>query len=366
MSDTPIKPSTTTKPSTVHLVGAIGLDTVTETFATVGKILGNRLKRVPDGEPGGRRMWIAWQFPLLRANPFLKAVSPPPGASAINFPFMALADGVTAEQLRFSELGYAREAYASYADFKAAKSAGKLPSHVRFQVTLPTPYAVVSAFCLRSDQAAIEPAYEKAMMREVAMICSSIPHDELAIQWDVCSEMIIWDGRLERIKNAFKDPQTEILSRMKRISSAVPSDVELGFHLCYGDVDGQHFIEPHDSAKLVEFANALVRVIERPVAYIHMPVPIARSDEAYFEPLSALSLPQGTELYLGCVHAADGVEGAQRRIRSAQKFAPTFGIATECGMGRCKTPEVVAQLLSIHAGATTEAAPEREGARRAL
>jgi methionine synthase II (cobalamin-independent) len=365
MPDAPSKPNTPTKPSTVHLVGAIGLDTVTETFATVGRILGNRLKRVPDGEPGGRRMWIAWQFPLLRANPFLKAVSPTPGASAINFPFMALADGVTADQLRFCELGYAREAYASYADFKAAKNAGRLPSHVRFQVTLPTPYAVVSAFCLRSDQAAIEPAYEKAMMREVAMICSSIPHDELAIQWDVCPEMIVWDGRLERIKNAFVDPQTEILSRMKRISSAVPPDVELGFHLCYGDVDGQHFIEPHDSAKLVEFANALVRVIDRPIAYIHMPVPIARSDEAYFEPLSALRLPQGTELYLGCVHAADGVEGAQRRIQAAQKFAPKFGIATECGMGRCKTPEVVTQLLSIHAGATNEGTPEREGARRA-
>jgi methionine synthase II (cobalamin-independent) len=357
-------PDTPAKPDTVHLVGAIGLDTVTETFATVGRILGNRLKRVPDGEPGGRRMWIAWQFPLLRANPFLKAVAPPAGGSAINFPFMALADGVTAEQLRFCELGYAREAYASYADFKAAKSAGKLPAHVRFQVTLPTPYAVISAFCLRSDQAAIEPAYEKAMMREVAMICAATPHDELTIQWDVCPEMIVWDGRLERIKNAFQDPQAEILSRMKRISMAVPADIELGFHLCYGDVDGQHFIEPHDSAKLVEFANGLARTVGRPIAYIHMPVPIGRTDEAYFEPLSGLKLSPGTELYLGCVHAADGVEGAQRRIRAAQKFAPKFGIATECGMGRCKTPQVVTQLLEIHAGATAEGTAARDGARR--
>jgi methionine synthase II (cobalamin-independent) len=357
-------PDTSTKPSSVHLVGAIGLDTVPETFATVGKILGNRLKRVPDGEPGGRRMWIAWQFPLLRANPFLKAVSPPAGASAINFPYMALADGVKAEQLRFSELGYSREAYASYADFKAAKRAGELPAHVRFQVTLPTPYAVVSAFCQRSDHAAIEPAYERAMMREVATICATIPHDELTIQWDVCPEMIVWDGRLERIKNLFADPQAEILSRMKRISMAVPADVELGFHLCYGDVDGKHFIEPHDSAKLVEFANALARTISRPIAYIHMPVPIGRADEAYFEPLAGLKLAPGTELYLGCVHAADGVEGTQRRIQAARKFAPTFGIGTECGMGRCKTPEVVAQLLDIHAGATVESAPSQGSAGR--
>ena len=298
-------------------------------------------------------MWIAWQFPLLRANPFLRAVPPAPGASAINLPFMALADGVTADQLRFCELGYAREAYASYADFKAAKRAAELPAHVRFQVTLPTPYAVVSAFCLRSDQAAIEPAYEKAMMREVATICAQIPHEDLTIQWDVCPEMIVWDGRLERIKNAFADdPQGQILSRMQRLGMAVPPDVELGFHLCYGDVDGAHFIEPLDSAKLVEFANALVHTIRRPIAYIHMPVPIARTDDAYFQPLSGLDLPPGTELYLGCVHAADGVEGTRRRIRAAQKFAAKFGIATECGMGRCKTPDVVARLLEIHAGAT--------------
>jgi methionine synthase II (cobalamin-independent) len=349
-----------TPPASVHLVGAIGLDTVPETFETVGRILGKRLKRVPDGEPGGRRMWIAWQFPLLRANPFLKAVAPAPGASVINFPLMALADDLKPEQLRFSELGYSREAYASYADFKSAKSVGKLPADVRFQVSLPTPYAVVSAFCVRANHAVIEPAYEKAMMREVATICAAIPHDELTIQWDVCPEMIVWDGRLERVKDAFEDPQTEILSRMKRLSMAVPLDVELGFHLCYGDVDAKHFIEPLDSGKLVEFANALVRSVGRPITYIHMPVPIDRTDEAFFQPLANLKLASGTELYLGCVHAADGVDGARRRIDAARKFVAEFGVATECGMGRCKTPEVVGQLLQIHAGCTIEGGQTRQ------
>ncbi len=52
----------------VHLVGSIGLDTVEEVFATCGSLLGPYLKRMPDGEPGGRRLWISWQFPVLR-NP---------------------------------------------------------------------------------------------------------------------------------------------------------------------------------------------------------------------------------------------------------------------------------------------------------
>jgi hypothetical protein len=61
-----------TIPDKVHLVGSIGLDTVEEVYRAVGKLLGRRIRRVPDGEPGGRRLWISWQYPLLRANPFLK------------------------------------------------------------------------------------------------------------------------------------------------------------------------------------------------------------------------------------------------------------------------------------------------------
>ncbi|HUN74912.1 MAG TPA: hypothetical protein VMU40_10390 [Steroidobacteraceae bacterium] len=343
-------------PRHVHLVGAIGLDTVSETFATVGRILGNRLVRVPDGEPGGRRMWIAWQFPLLRANPYLQAVPPAPGASVINFPLMRLADGVDPRELTFCELGYAREARASYLDFKAAQSAGQIPSHARFQVSLPTPYAVVSAFCARDEhQPAIERAYERAMAREVEMLCAQIPHRALAIQWDVCPEMLVWDGRLPRMANLFADPHAEMLARLERVCNYVPPDVELGFHLCYGDVDGRHFIEPQDAARMVELANALTRALSRPIAYFHMPVPMERADAEYFRPLAGLKLGPGTELYLGCVHAADGVEGTRRRIAAARAFAPDFGIATECGMGRCKTPEVVARLLEIHAGAAAPA-----------
>ena len=60
-------------PSKVHLVGSIALNSVDEVFETAGSILGRRLRRIPDGEPGGRRLWISWQYPLLRSLPFLKA-----------------------------------------------------------------------------------------------------------------------------------------------------------------------------------------------------------------------------------------------------------------------------------------------------
>lgn len=334
----------------VHLVGSIGLDTVDDVFKTCGHLLGDRLQRIPDGEPGGRRLWCSWQIPVLRANPFFKVAEPGRGPV---FGTLTLADGVRPEDIRFGELGYAREARASYEDFKAAKARGDLPGNVRFQVSLPTPYAVVFGQFTPETLPMAEAAYQAAMIREVARICEAIPHADLCIQWDVCFEMVIWDG-----SNPFwswplpGDAKSEILRRLAAVSAAVPDDVELGFHLCYGDLDAQHFFNPADAGPMVGIANAISAEVERPIAYIHMPVPVDRSDDDFFRPFKDLELHPETELFLGIVHAADGVEGVERRRAAAQRFVQRFGIATECGMARARTPDIVERLLRIHAEST--------------
>ncbi|PWU09547.1 MAG: hypothetical protein C5B51_06055 [Terriglobia bacterium] len=339
-------------PTKVHLVGSVALDSVEEVFRTAGTLLGRRLERIPDGEPGGRRLWISWQYPLLRSLPFLKADATQPNQTSGFLP-LQLAEGVAPGEIRFPELGYAREARASYLDFLAARQSGYLASGTRFQVSLPTPFAVINPFCAPKDAPVIERAYESAMLREVETICRTIPHQDLCIQWDICIEMVMWDGRWQFMRNPFDDLRSEIGARMKRIAAAVPQDVELGFHLCYGDWEARHFVEPEDAGKLAEFANLLTEVVGRPIAYIHMPVPANRSDEEYFQPLRKLALAPGTELFLGLVHS-DGVEATRQRIEAAAKYVPAFGIATECGMARCRTPELVRTLLQIHAAASAE------------
>src|SRR5690606_24164436 len=126
MTETRIKP-----PCCVHLVGSIGLDTVDDVFRATGEMLGPYLRRVPDGEVGGRKLWISWQYPLLRASTFLRP--DPSGAvrPTNRFQLLTLAEGVEAVDVRFGELGYAREARASYQDFVAARAAGVLPKNVR-------------------------------------------------------------------------------------------------------------------------------------------------------------------------------------------------------------------------------------------
>jgi hypothetical protein len=332
----------------VHLVGSIGLDTVDEVFRTLGELLGPHLRRVPDGEVGGRRLWISWQYPLLRASVFLR----PDPSGAIRptnrFPLLTLAEGVVPSDVRFGELGYAREARASYLDFVAARDNGTLPKGIRFQVCLPTPFAVVSSVVVPAVLPAVEAAYERAMIAEVAALCRHIPHGDLAIQWDVCNEMVVWDGQASDAVPA-DVPREKLIARMQHLCAAVPDDVELGLHLCYGDFGAKHFVEPKDAAKMVEFANALTQSIPHKLAYIHMPVPIERNDDMFHRPFRDLELGEGTELFLGLVHAKDGVEGTRARLAAARRHAPKFGIATECGMARARSEDTVRALLRIHA-----------------
>jgi hypothetical protein len=333
----------------VHLVGSIGLDSVEEVFATVGKLLGPRLKRIPDGEPGPRRLWVSFQYPLLRSSPYLRPDPSGEVRPTNKFPKLCLAEGVKAEEVTFGELGYAREAKGSYLDFRAARERGEIPRGVRFQVCLPTPMGVIYAFCTARDVLAIDAAYEKAMIREVGRICAAIPHRDLCIQWDFCHEMIILDGQPQDQFPLLEASREDIMARMRRLCAAVPPDVELGVHLCYGDFAAKHFNEPKDMGPMVMVANAMAKAVARPIDYIHMPVPIARSDDAYFAPLRELQF--ANEVYLGVVHAADGVEGTKKRMATAARFAPKFGIACECGIARARMPELVRRILEIHAAA---------------
>jgi methionine synthase II (cobalamin-independent) len=352
------------RPQHIHLVGSVGLEGPEAVFRTARRLLGPCLLRVPDGEPGGRRLWTSWQYPLLRSYGFLRA--DPSGAvrPTTKFPLLCLAEGATAKDVSFGELGYAREARASYEDFLAARRRGDLPKATRFQVCLPTPVAVIHTFCTKDDIAVIEPAYEAAMLREVKAICRAIPHRDLCIQWDVCNEMVYWDGQPVEATLVHAKGREELVPRIARLCAAIPADVELGIHLCYGDFGARHFVEPQDASKMVEFANAIAAAVKHKLAYIHMPVPARHKDDAFYRPLAGLKLKRGTELFLGLVHGSDGVKGTRERIRIAHRFVDEFGIATECGMARARTPAVVKRLLEIHAACAAPANQRGKRARR--
>src|SRR3954451_11912687 len=324
-------------PVGVHLVGSVPLGSAEEVFRTVAGAIGDRLRRLPDGETGARSDWIVWQYPLFSSRPQFE-MGPPGESSYRALPQLRLRSGVDTSGLAFEELGYASAAIASYDTFARLKREGAIPGGCRFLVSLPTPLAPVSAFVALEDQAELEPVYEAQMQAEVERILAAIPADQLAIQWDARYEFAMLEGAIEVW---FDDVQAGIVERLLRLGSLVPAGVELGYHLCYGDDESGHFAEPEDAAKLVGVANALAAP-----DWIHLPVPAEREDDRYFAPLGDLRLPASTELYLGLIHAGDA-DGSRRRIAAAREHVQGFGIATECGWGRGGAA-AVAGLLELH------------------
>lgn len=331
----------------ILLIGSVGLEDAETVFRTLARTVGSAAPRYPDGETGERYYWVIWQGKVFESHPdfeFVESRAPlNPGSKAPKQ--FRLRDGVDAMDIQFPPVGYAEEALASYKIFKRLKDEGTVPADVRFQVSLPTPVAVISTFVMREERVAIEPAYHRAIEREVDTIVASIPNDELAIQWDICHEVVAQDGGFPL---HYDDVLENTTSRVCPLIDRIPTPVQVGIHLCYGDPGHKHIIEPEDLSTSVAFANAISGGVQRSIEWIHMPIPRARSDKQYFEPLSNLALQPNTELYLGLVHFTDGVEGARARIATAQKFTDHFGIATECGFGR-RDPATIPDLLTLHA-----------------
>jgi hypothetical protein len=331
----------------ILLVGSLALPGPEAVFRTVSDFLGDRVSRIPDGETGDRSQWIRWQIFAFRDNPFFE-VDPHLKGGDYQTDFYVLRPGLAAKDVTFRSLGYAENATASYATFARLKHDGVVPLSCRFQVSLPTPYNVLDRHVSPQDRLNVEGAYERQMLAEIDAMLAAIPGEDLAIQWDAAHEIQNLEGAREGWFENLDQEEVGVLERLVRIGNHLPESVELGYHLCYGDFQHQHIIQPKDTGLMVRVANRLSRQIGRSIQWIHMPVPRDRSDDAYFVPLKDLRLRPETTLYLGLVHYMDGVAGTQKRMAAAKKVVDNFGIATECGLGR-RHPETLLQLLRIHA-----------------
>jgi hypothetical protein len=338
----------------VHLIGSVPMASPDEVFESVSAALGQRLRRIPDGETGSRIDWITWLEPVFSENPAFEISDE---LFRVHEQSTArrryrLRPGVSVADVRFGNLFYADHARESYAVFRRLRDAGKIPPGMRFQVDLVPAHSVIWLFVAEELQAAVDPLYNDAVCREIDKLAAAIPAQDLAIQFDVASAVF---ARLERAQaSPYGRTKDEMLARfadiLARLGNHVPAGIELLYHFCYGDSNHRHVVEPTDMGDMVELANRLAQRVTRPIQLVHMPVPRGRADDAYFAPLARLALRPGTELCLGLVHHTDGIEGTKRRMATATRFVKDYSIGTECGFGRRK-PETIPELLRIHAAA---------------
>ena len=334
----------------VHLVGSIPLPDAESVFRTVSAAVGPHLVRLPDGETGIRKTWIKFLQDVLAQNPAIEVARDVPpfrfvqwdGKLIREIPRLRLKRGLPPDPASF-KTGYADMAIESWGVFQRLQQAGTIPAHVKFQVSLPTPIAPVYQNMLPVDRPGILPPLTHHLTGEVAKIAAVIPHDRLALQWDVCQEVLAWEGYYDRGPIDFR---SETIAVLGAIGDAVPAGVDLGYHLCYGSPADEHLVQPKDTRLMVEMTNAIVAGVKRPIQFFHMPVPKGRTDDAYFEPLEKLNLAPGTELYLGLIHHDDAA-GDKARLAAARRHVRVDGISTECGMAR-GDPTRLAGLLAAH------------------
>jgi hypothetical protein len=338
----------------LHLVGSIPFDTAEDVFEKFGAALGPHLNTMPDGEVGLRSHWISRvHYQVLALHPDIEVLRQPAledGAERLNprnagdswlFKLRAGAGAVHFGDAGW-RLGFARDAVNSYFIFRTLRSAGRLASHLRFQVSMPTVNSAVPGrvFEDAGDADKVKPGYEAALAGELATIVSKIPAQDLAIQWDCTSELQDAYGRLAEY------PADGLIERnmkhLRRLCPLIPGGAELGYHLCYGTLGGWPRWEPDDLGGAVRMANAFAEHSGRKVDWIHIPV-LDRSDDAYFAPLADLNTG-GARIYLGAVH---NMERFSERIATASKYLADFGVGAYCGFGRIP-PEELSGVLDDH------------------
>lgn len=338
----------------VHLVGSINLEDRAAVFAAVSTHLKDDVRAVPDGETGDRRLWVSWEMQRLAQLPAVQVtghrVLQVPDYGESRTPLLNSSPGTSLADADLGPFRYADTAIDSYKSFADERDAGNFKPGTRFQVSMPTPMMFAMNFGSERRQAL--PALERGLRAQVDQLLQAIPGRDLALQWDVAGEIVAQEGfrQTDSGRGFFGAdywPVTEATESIARVSKDIPDEVFVGLHLCYGDPEGEHLIQPKDLGLSVEFYNDVATRTNRQFDWVHMPVPIDRDDDAYFEPLTKLNLSSGTRLYLGLVHKEDGLEGAARRLASAARYAQNFGVAAECGMGR-EPHERVESLLALH------------------
>jgi len=337
----------------LHFVGSLPYDSSEDVFRNLTREVGQFLRRMPDGETGERTKWIVFQQRMLQQHEAMEVDTTIPALP------VRQADGTVFRQIHRLKIkssvdprsiafdtGYDRAALASYEMFKRLRREGVIPPHVRFQFALPTPMATGLMYVSPNGRDDYVQAYENALLQALAKILASIPREELSIQFDVCQEVLLFEGYFPEQIPSYRET---IFRQFARLAAAVPAEVDLGFHLCYGSPGDQPLLNLKDATVLVDLMNGIAEEVDRRVDFIHIPVP-RHADESFFEPLRSWRRPPETSLYLGLLQYNDPA-GDRRRIEAARRVVSNFGVGAECGFGRTDPARLPTILVGHRAAA---------------
>ncbi len=325
--------------SDLLLLGSLPADSTEAALRAGGELFSDLVFALPDGETGPRAAWVGYERErLVRPNADVETISVTESPTGIprhahETPVFRVREG--ADGLHWDAWPRIDDAIASYATFRALRDEGVIPAGLRFQVGLPFPSSALNGFKadFPGDYATAAPGFEDLVARELERLTQAIPPADLAIQWDVCYEVLDLEGVIAWMGgDGAWDRFTGPVARLTRL---IPEDVLVGYHLCYGTFPEWPMYEARDIGLLVRMANHAVANSGRTVDWVHMAGPryLRSEDERFFAPLRDLDVGD-TRVYLGIVLPIDGLPGLRRRHATASRFLNDFGVAMYCGFGR--------------------------------
>jgi hypothetical protein len=324
--------------SELLLVGSLPAPSSEAALRAAADLFGDMVFALPDGETGPRAAWVGYERErLVRPHPDVETVSATESPTGIprhayETPVFRIRAGV--DDLYWDSWPRIDDAIESYAVFSGLRDEGAIPAGLRFQIGLPFPASALNGFKAdyAADYATAAPGFEDLVARELKRLTVAIPPEDLAIQWDVCYEVLDIEGVLAWTGG---DAWERFAGPVGRLTRLIPEQVLVGYHLCYGTFPEWPMYETRSMALLVRMANHAVEHSGRRVDWLHLAGPryLRSEDESFFEPLADLSAP-GARVYLGIVLPIDGAPGLERRHATASKYLADFGVAMYCGFGR--------------------------------
>ncbi len=317
------------------LVGSANVENAEELFRLIGETSPQTFARIPDGERGRRRNWLAAQGPFLASNDTLEGVETGPnryGSRGQVGKRFKPKDGVALDAIEL-DLPYAEDAADSFATFRALKDDGVLPAGMRMQICMPTAMATCLALIAPEAQREMLPVVERALGDQVSRILVALPHDGVAIQWDVAAEFMHME-----LAGASTFSQDEIVAALARLARPGTRGRSVRLPpLLRGRASGAR-----------REGQALRRAVRRCAARGDRQRRHGRSPASRrLDPHAGADQPRRRRLLrtargpAACApdaavprpRARGGRDGGRAaRAAAASKFVTGFGVATECGM----------------------------------
>jgi hypothetical protein len=187
-------------PIAIHFNGSVNLPDAETVMREISSRVPDGVRRMTDGETGDRNYWISFQTRKFEQMPEFETVAVgqayETAPDAPEMPQLRLTKGASAEMINWPNLGYADEYTQSFATFERMRDEGTIPADVRFQLQYPTPLASVAGTFVPDDMPTVLPSYEQTLFADLDMALERLPHDRVAVQWDVAVEFGALEGAM--------------------------------------------------------------------------------------------------------------------------------------------------------------------------